>query len=322
MQSGLVKSIASTAKVPSSSTNTSPAKSQTKSPQSHQVISPPLAHQQPPQSQQSQQIQSTKQQQSSTTITNYGQPLTTLANGFGSSIPPISTTHPISTPHIASPISNQTAITNGNTPTNLSAIAQPPASLPVGLPHPPPATAPTALTPSTHPSLDSSTSGRTNSPAVATSAVLSAVAPTANGNSNATTVAANGNIGPYRSAYPPYQLYAPYSPFHHQHHSSPYIQPPIPSPSASPRTVDSRTSRESPLVNNSKGIRPITPTTINNGVSSQLPIAQAAQTMGGSQPMNLREQSLIHQTHSAILSLQKAHSPRGHSPTRERDSYR
>lgn len=191
-------------------------------------------------------------------------------------------------------------------------------------PHPPPAAAPTIAAPTTHSALDSSVaaSGRTNSPAVATSAVLSAVAPAINGNSNATTVAANGNMAGYRQGYAPYALYAPYIAAH-MHHSNPYIPPAIPSPSASPRTVDSRSNRESPMVN-SKGIRPMTPTTINNGIQSQLPApqtaAQPASSSSSSSSNSLREQQ--QSQHSAALSLQKAHSPRGHSPTRERDSYR
>lgn len=245
------KTISSSAKQTSTSTSTSPgkpSKSQTPNSQRQQSPQPQSQNQQQsspqPQQQSSVQTQSTKQ--SSATISNFGQPLTTLANGFNSSIPPISTTHSISSPLISSPISNQSAITNGNTPNNLSAITQPPSSLPVGVPHPPPATAPTALTPSVHPGLDSAVaSGRTNSPAVATSAVLSAAAPAINGNSNATTVSANGGMNAYRTAYPGYQLYAPYS-------SNPYLPPTVLSPSASPRTVDSRINRESPLVN-SKG---------------------------------------------------------------------
>lgn len=188
------------------------------------------------------------------------------------------------------------------------------------IPHPPPAAAPTIAAPSAHSALDSSVaaSGRTNSPAVATSAVLSAVAPAINGNSNATTVAANGSIAAYRNqGYAPYALYAPYIAAH-MHHGNPYIPPAIPSPSASPRTVDSRSSRESPMVN-SKGIRPMTPTTINNGIQSQLPAPQtAAQSASSSNSLREQQQS----QHSTPLSLQKAHSPRGHSPTRERDSYR
>lgn len=320
MQSGLNKTISSTAKQTSTSTSTSPSKQQSpksQTPNSQQSPDPQSQNQQqqqnsPQQQQSSVQTQSTKQ--SSTSISNFGQPLTTLANGFNSSIPPIPTTHSIS-----SPISNQSAITNGNTPNNLSAIAQqqqqqpPPSSLPVGVPHPVSATAPTALTPSSvHPGLDNAVAtGRTNSPAVATSAVLSAAAPATNGNSNATTVSANGGLNAYRTAYPGYPLYAPYS-------SSPYLPPTVLSPSASPRTVDSRTNRESPLVN-SKGIRPITPTTVNNnGIP---PTSQSTALSSGSQqqqPLNLREQS----THLTSLPLQKTHSPRGHSPTRERDSYR
>lgn len=191
------------------------------------------------------------------------------------------------------------------------------------IPHPPPAAAPTIAAPSAHSVLDSSVaaSGRTNSPAVATSAVLSAVAPAINGNSSATTVAANGNMPPYRQGYAPYALYAPYIAAH-MHHSNPYIPPAIPSPSASPRTVDSRTNRESPMVN-SKGIRPMTPTTINNGVLSQLSVPQTNAQSGSSSSSSsttLREQQSSQ--HSTSLSIQKAHSPRGHSPTRERDSYR
>lgn len=306
VQSGLNKTISSTAKQTSTSTSTSPGKhppkSQTPNSQQQQSTQPQSQNQQQqqqsspqPQQQSSVQTQSTKQ--SSATISNFGQPLTTLANGLNSSIPPTPTTHSISSPLISSPISNQSAITNGNTPNNLSAITQPPSSLSVGVPHPPPATAPTALTPSGHPGLDSAVvSGRTNSPAVATSAVLSAAAPATNGNSNATTVSANGGINAYRTAYPGYPLYTPYS-------SGPYVSQPVLSSSASPRTVDSRTNRESPLVN-SKGIRPITPTSLNNGIST----SQTASSIG-SQPLNLRE-------------LQKTHSPRGHSPNRERDSYR
>lgn len=126
---------------------------------------------------------------------------TSLANGFTTTtLPPTSsTTH--STPSITTPISNQSAITNG-TPHSLGSAVQPPSTLQVK---------PTekkmfqfsefiftrkmiyflqAVAPSVHPPLDNSTaaSGRTNSPAVATSAVLSAAAPAA----NATTVSSNG----------------------------------------------------------------------------------------------------------------------------------
>lgn len=322
-QSSLVKSIP--AKVPSTSTCTSPGKQtqqiSVQSPtQPQNTASPPANHQQQsqPQSQQQQPQQQPQQTTKSSppSITNYTTPpLVTLANGFTPSSIPITST--IS----ATSISNQSSITNGTALNSLGPVTAPTASLPVGLPHPATATAPTAIAPSIHPSLDSSTSiaGRTNSPAVATSAVLSAAAPAANGNSSATTVSSNGSIGSYRSGYPGYPLYAPYSSFHH---TNPYMPSSIPSPSASPRTVDSR-SRESPLVN-SKGIRPMTPTTINNGASHlasgqsqpsmSLPISQGHVPTSSS---HLREQS----THSA-LSLQKAHSPRGHSPSRERDSYR
>lgn len=251
-----------------------------------------------------------------------------LANGFSSSsIPPIPTTHSISSPIITSPTSNQPSITNGSTPRNSTDITQTPSSLPVGVPsHPPAATAPTALAPSVHPGLDSAvgSAGRTNSPAVATSAVLSATAPATNGNSNATTVSAvvNGaaGLGAYRTNYPGYPLYAPYN-------NSPYLSPAVISPSASPRTVDSRTNRESPLINHSKGIRPITPTTGNNG---HLPTSQhtapslSGITTAASQPVpSLRDQSQAHQPpHPSSLPLQKNNSPRGHSPNRERDSYR
>lgn len=297
VQSNLVKSTPSTtAKVPVTSASTSPGKQSQQSVQSPsqpvQLTSSPPPHQQTQQSS----PQTTK---SSAPASNYVQPLTTLANGFTVSTSSISSTHSISTPLITTPISNQSTITNGTSTTSLTAIAQTPPSLPIGLPHPPTATAPSAVAPSAHSNLDSS-SARTNSPAVATSAAP----PAANGN-----VSTNGALGPYRSGYPGYPLYAPYNTFHH---SSPYIPPAVSSPSASPRPVESRQSRESPLVN-SKGLRPITPNAINN--SQQPPI-------GASQATNLREQSQsAHLAHTS-LSLQKAHSPRGHSPTRERDSYR
>lgn len=288
-------------KVPSTCTSTSPGKPQ---------LSP-------------QQLPAHTSKQSSPSSTGFGQPLTTLANGFNTSVPPTSATHSISTPLISSPISHPSAITNGTSSNSLGSLAQPPASLSVGVPQPPAATAPTVATPTLHPSLDSSSAGgRTNSPAVATSAVLSAAAPAANGNSNATTVSTNGGIPAYRSGYPGYPLYAPYSNLHH-----PYLPPAVSSPSASPRTVDSRGNRESPLIN-SKGMRPLTPNSANNGMSSQMPPSSGIPSGLASQPpSNLRDQQHPHQQHQSQhlttpTSIQKAHSPRGHSPTRERDSYR
>lgn len=297
-QSGLIKPQPSAAKIPSTCTSTSPGKQQQQ----------PLS-----------QSPSSKQQPAIANL--IGQPITTLANGFGSpSIPPISTNHPISTPRITSPNStsvSQSPITNGMA----NSLAQPPASLSVGVPQPPPATAPTAPTPSVHPGLDSATAScRTNSPAVATSAVLSAAAPAANGNSNATITSSNGSLPSYRSGYPGYPLYAPYNNIHH----SPYL-PAVPSPSASPRTVDSRTSRESPLINVSKTVRPITPNASSNGVApittqGPLSIGSISSQTSRDQPTHQQQQQQ-QQQHNAS-SIQRAHSPRGHSPNRERDSYR
>lgn len=288
--------------------------------------------------QQQQQLPSSQVQikQSTSSHPIYGQPpLTTFANGFGTSIQPISTAHSISTPLVATPLTSQSALTNGSSSISVQQN-QPVSTLPASLPHPPAASVPAVATPSTHLAHENASiaSGRTNSPAVATSAVLSAVAPSVNGNSSATTVSSNGaGIGPYRPGYPPF-LYAPYGNFHH---TNPYIPPAISSPSASPRPTDARTNRESNLIAQN-GMRSITPTAtaISNGISSQLPSTQCAhssqqqQMQIQSQPLsvtsNLREQSQAttptHPQHSGSLQMQKSHSPRGHSPNRERDSYR
>lgn len=74
---------------------------------------------------------------------------------------------------------------------------------------------------------------------------------------------------PYRTPYPGYPLYAPYSGLPH----SPYLPPAVPSPNASPRTIDARTGREiqpvapSPKVI-STGMRPVTPVSSSTAVSA------------------------------------------------------
>ncbi|XP_055297379.1 autism susceptibility gene 2 protein homolog isoform X11 [Sitodiplosis mosellana] len=262
--SALVKSIP--AKVPSTSTSTSTSPGKPTQPQQ---LTSPTTHQH----------SQTQSQQTS--------PLVTLSNGFTpSTIPPIaSTTH--STPLITSPISNQSTITNGTTQTSATQIigsvsTQPPATL-------------QAVAPAVHPSTENST-GRTNSPAVA---------PAANGTTNVTPVASNGGIPSYR--YPGYPLYAPYGSFHHPSSypvTAPIPPPTIPSPSASPRTVDTKPSRDYPHV------RRISPNSDKsaNSESSEKPAAPAPPLSS-----SLREQT----SHSTS----KSHSPRGHSPSRERDSY-
>lgn len=167
----------------------------------------------------------------------------------------------------------------------------------MAVPQQPPAAAPTGPPVITHPpGLDSATaaSGRTNSPAVATP---SAAAPNLNGVAPMILGGTNGQIPPYRPGYPNYPLYAPYSNLHH----SPYLPPAVPSPAASPCTIDSRTNRESPLILSNKSMRPATPTNNHNTTSQQ---------MLGS-----------HREHQSALST-RSNSPRGHSPNRERDSYR
>lgn len=74
---------------------------------------------------------------------------------------------------------------------------------------------------------------------------------------------------PYRTPYPGYPLYAPYSGLPH----SPYLPPAVPSPNASPRTIDTRTGREiqsvapSPKVI-STGMRPVTPVSSSTAASA------------------------------------------------------
>lgn len=221
----------------------------------------------------------------------------------------------------------------------------PPASLPVAVPQTPPVAAPnTGQTPVTHPGLgdhnSTATIGRTNSPAVATSAVLSAAAPTLNGTSNTMPSmmhGTNGTIPPpyHRTAYPGYPLYTPYSNLHH----SPYLPPAVPSPSVSPRTQDSRTNRESPLILSAKPVRPITPNTLNNSIPSVAHTQSPLSMIPGVMPPMLSSSSVgslnnrdpqqhsqislpLSSQHSSSSTITRPHTPRGHSPTRERDSYR
>lgn len=277
-------------------------------------------------------------------------PLTTIANGYSTAIPPISSAHTISSSRISttSPSSligsslhmapNQISVSNTNGNAN-GLVPTPPSSLPVPVPQQPQVAAPTGPSAVTHtPHMDSLTvvSARTNSPAVATSATPTVVGPTLNGSLSAPIMSTNGAIPPYRSLYPSYPLYAPYSNLHH----SPYLPPAVQSPAASPRTIESRTSRESPLVSSSKSVRPITPSSTNNtnslnqtqptqpGLSVvpqsslrevQPPTTQSQQSLQ-QQNSQSSQQSLA--THSLVAPSARPHSPRGHSPTRERDSYR
>lgn len=299
----------------------SPAPQQTSS-------SPPLAHQQS--SPQSLVLPSTPAQtKQSTPLHNaYTQPpLTTLANGFGPSMPAISTSHSISASHIASPITNQTSITNGSST----------ASAPSTHPSAHQATAPICATsitatPSTHSNDDktlTTNSLRTTSPATA---IQPSAGPIVNGNSPVIPGMPNGSMmSPYRSGYPPpYPLYPPYGGFHH---GNPYIPPAITSPSQSPRPTDARMSRESSLIA-ANGIRPMTPTAATaisqNGISiAQMAAAvSSASAQHGSHSTSAQQQQSQSQSqshpasHSTVLSLQKSQSPRGPSPSRERESYR
>lgn len=143
---------------------------------------------------------------------------------------------------------------NGGQPphTNSSSNSAAPSSLPVNVPHTPPAATPASgQSPAIHPSVESSLAAsnsiglRTHSPAVATSAALSAaVTPTGllNGSHathpgiphSAAMMLPNGlgSIPPhYRAAYPGYPLYAPYGSFQH----NPYLPPSVAAPNLSPR---------------------------------------------------------------------------------------
>ncbi|XP_031629272.1 autism susceptibility gene 2 protein homolog isoform X3 [Contarinia nasturtii] len=253
------------AKVPSTSTSTSTSPGKPTQPQQS---TSPTTH------------------QNSQTQSQQASPLVTLSNGFApSTIPPIaSTTH--STPLITSPISHPSAITNGTTQSSASVIGSVPTQSPATL---------QAVAPAVHPSAENST-GRTNSPAVA---------PSANGTSNLTPSSNGGIPSPYR--YPGYPLYAPYGSFHH---ASPYpVSAPIPpptisSPSASPRTIDSKSSRDYPHV---RRISPNSEKSVNSE-NSEKPVAPAPPLSS-----SLREQT----SHS----ISKSQSPRGHSPSRDRDNY-
>ncbi|XP_052562443.1 proline-rich protein 36 isoform X6 [Culex pipiens pallens] len=139
--------------------------------------------------------------------------------------------------------------TGGQPPhSNSSSNSAAPSSLPLNVPHTPPAATPASgQSPAIHPSVESSLAAsasmlRTHSPAVATSAALSAaVMPTGllNGSHHhpgiphtAAMMMPNGlgSLPPhYRTGYPGYPpLYAPYGSFQH----NPYLQP---SPQLSPR---------------------------------------------------------------------------------------
>lgn len=117
-------------------------------------------------------------------------------------------------------------------------------------------------------------------------------------------VAMNGGIPPpYRTMYPGYSMYPPYG--MHPYGLPPAVQP----PTVSPRMHDR--SRESPLM--SKSVRPVTPN--SNGTSNGLQPSPLA--LGGSTTPTSRESG-----HSHSHPASRTHSPRGHSPSRERDNYR
>lgn len=138
---------------------------------------------------------------------------------------------------------------------------------------------------------------------------------------------ANG-ISPYRSMYAGYPLYAPYG----MH--NPYGMPPsIPAPPMSPRMSTALSQQQpmqtdrrdsSPLVLSKPVVRPVTPNSSNpSNLPPTHPSVHRSSPLSGSQPQsmsNLRDQ---HPHQPSPLSHQtRTHSPRGHSPSRERDSYR
>ena len=103
----------------------------------------------------------------------------------------------------------------------------------------------------------------------------------------------------YRAIYP-YGIYSPYGiPSH------PYGIPPTPisSPALSPRAADTR--RDSSLVL-SKTVRPVTP---NSNISAPTSSSNNSSTLSGPNSFNL-------------LGSASNSTPRGYSPTRERDNYR
>ncbi|KAF7379685.1 hypothetical protein HZH68_016633 [Vespula germanica] len=158
-------------------------------------------------------------------------------------------------------------------------------------------------------------SSHTTSPAVANLGV----APAAPSNGAATTsypppipMAAYPQTQP---SYPP--LYTPYTALNH----SPYLPPAVPSPShsASSRT-DVRGSRASPCTNISKQ-------TIGNNITSHnnTPLSAATTTCVSTITNTVTTANTIAHRDMVACSLSgrnnNNNSPRGHSPSRERDSY-
>lgn len=160
------------------------------------------------------------------------------------------------------------------------------------------------------------TSAETNSQLVTTSAaptvlpspVSLALPPTLNGPGMPPLMGLGGMpLSPltapgYRPMYPPYGLYS-----HYGLHPHPYgiPQTSIPSPALSPRTAETR--RDSSLVL-SKPIRPVTPNSNSNtSTSSQ---------------SNLNSSTPAGPNSFHLLGSSANNSPRGFSPTRERDNYR
>lgn len=107
---------------------------------------------------------------------------------------------------------------------------------------------------------------------------------------------------PYRAIYSSYGLYSPYG-----LHPHPYgiPQTPIPPPALSPRTAD---TRRDPSLVLSKPVRPATPNSNSNAPPSSQSSNNSLTTPG---PNSFH-----------MLGSAAANSPRGYSPTRERDSYR
>ncbi|XP_067211116.1 autism susceptibility gene 2 protein isoform X4 [Linepithema humile] len=156
-------------------------------------------------------------------------------------------------------------------------------------------------------------SSHTTSPAVASLGVT----PAAPSNGAATTsypppipIAAYPQTQP---SYPP--LYTPYTALNH----SPYLPPAVPSPSHSASSrADVRGSRASPCTNISKQ-------TIGNNLASHnnTPLSAATTTCVSTITNTVTTaNSIAHRDMVACsLSGRNNNSPRGHSPSRERDSY-
>lgn len=185
-----------------------------------------------------------------------------------------------------------------NTPTTTAAVNSTPSPLSV----------PVVNSQAPHLSVDANSQSMpptSNAPTILPSPASLSLPPTLNGPGMPPLMGLGGmpmsplSAPPYRAMYPSYGLYPTYG-----LHPHPYGIPPspIPSPALSPRTAETR--RDSSLVL-SKPVRPVTP----NSNSSVPTSSNNSSTPSGPNSFHL-------------LGSAATNSPRGYSPTRERDNYR